>query len=385
MSLVRAALASERRTASLGNLIDQARGGRTWAGPAVNDESALRLGAVWQCVNFLADLISTLPLDAYRKTGTVRAEVSPTPQIISAPAVSVDRVGFLRQLMTSLLMNGNAYGQVQAVNALGYPTQIELIAPTSVSHFREGATGNQFVRVNGVRHDLWPLGDVWHVAAFQFAGSPVGLSPIGYARQTIGMGLAADEHGARWFGDGAHPTMVVKGKKPIDQATAQIIKQRIMDSVKGREPLAIGDDLDVSPWQMSLADSQFLDAIKANRQTIHGYFFPHLLMSEDTSMTYANVEQRSLDLLTYSVQPWLVRLEEALTALLPKPQYVKFNADAIVRVDAATRYRMHDVAIRGGWRSRNRVRELEDEPPIEGGDEHLWPPYRAFPLESDQQ
>jgi phage portal protein BeeE len=94
-------------------------------------------------------------------------------------------------------------------------------------------------------------------------------------------------------------------------------------------------------------------------------------------VTYANVEARSLDMLTYSVAPWLVRIERSITRLRPRPRYVKFNPDALVRVDLATRYKAHDMAIRGGWASRDERRELEDLPPIPdgSGQEFLWPPY----------
>jgi phage portal protein BeeE len=86
-------------------------------------------------------------------------------------------------------------------------------------------------------------------------------------------------------------------------------------------------------------------------------------------MTYSNVESRAVDLLRYSVDPVLVKLEESLTATLPRPQYVKANRSALLRMTTTDRYKAHSMALADGWRSVNEVRRLEELPPIEGGDE----------------
>jgi phage portal protein BeeE len=80
-------------------------------------------------------------------------------------------------------------------------------------------------------------------------------------------------------------------------------------------------------------------------------------------------------LLTFAVGPWLTRIERSLSRLRPGPRFVKFNADALIRVDLLSRYKAHDLALRGGWKSRDDVRRIEDLPPIPDGDEYLWPPY----------
>jgi HK97 family phage portal protein len=123
-------------------------------------------------------------------------------------------------------------------------------------------------------------------------------------------------------------------------------------------------------------EAQFLETTQANIRTIARYFGvqPELIGADSgNSLTYANVEQRALDFLTFGLRPWLVRLETALSALLSSTTIVKFNAAALVRTDLLTRYQAHESAIRAGWKLRSEVRELEDLPPIAGIDDQDQP------------
>jgi HK97 family phage portal protein len=202
------------------------------------------------------------------------------------------------------------------------------------------------------------------------------MSPIKYGAQTIGLGLAAQKFGSKWFADGKIPAATLESDQQIDEATAKVLKGRISAALDGnREPLVLGAGLKFTPIQISAEESQFLETIKANADDIARFFFRRP-PGEGGQVTYANVEARSLDMLTYSVAPWLVRIEKSLTRLRPRPRYVKFNPDALIRVDLSSRYRAHDMAIRSGWKSRDEVRELEDLPPITDGTggEFLWPP-----------
>jgi phage portal protein BeeE len=85
------------------------------------------------------------------------------------------------------------------------------------------------------------------------------------------------------------------------------------------------------------------------------------------SLTYANVEQRALDFLKFSVQPWLVRLETAIGALLPRGHYVRFNPNALLRSTTAERYQAHKTALEAGFLTVDEVRDLEDLPPLDPG------------------
>lgn len=356
-------------------------GRRVKAGVAVTDETSLALAAVWGCVDLIAELLSTLPVDEYKR--------GPEGELITLghSALTEDPAGdgygfevWCRQLLMSALLRGNGYGWIEAIGTDGWPTQIAMLHPDEITTRVYSSTRADWYR-DGKEVTRWPSGPLWHFAAYTFPGSPIGLSPLRYAAETIGVGIAAQKFGAQWFGDGAHPTSVLESDHEITKDQADTLKRRVVDALNGtREPLVLGLGTKMNPIQVSPEESQFLETIKANADDVASFFFRRP-PGEAGSLTYANVEARSLDLLTYTLNGWMVRVEKALTRLRPRPRFVKFNADALVRVDLTTRYRAHDMAIRAGWESRNDVRHIEDLPPITDGtgDEYLWPPYRVTP------
>lgn len=366
----------EQRNAwdSIAQLID--RGRRTYAGVPVDDDQAMRLGAVWGCVDLLAELVSTLPVDEYRRTNGVSQATS--SRFIEDPAG--DGTGsevWLRQFMTSELLRGNTFGFVTSIDESMWPSAIELLHPDRVTLRRNLQQGPVTWLLDGKEIDRWPAGPLWHVPAYCVAGSPAGMSPITYAAQTIGVGLAAQKFGAQWFGDGAHPTATLESDQYIGEDDAKLLKTRIMAALDGgRAPIVLGQGTKLNPIQVSPEESQFLETMKANADDIARFFFRRP-PGEGGEITYANVEARSIDLLTYTLSGWLVRIERALSRIRPRGRYVKFNADALLRVDTKTRYEAHTMAIRSGMASPDERRSLEDQPPIPSGAgaQYLWPPY----------
>ena len=336
----------------------------------------MQLSAVWGCVDLLSELVSTLPVHEFRDlAGAPVAQSSP---FLEDPAN--DGTGFevwCRQLMVSELLRGNAYGFIKSLASDGWPRTIEILHPDRVTCHVKASGAQPEWRLDNKPISKWPAGPLWHLPAYNSPGSPTGMSPIQYGAQTIGLGLAAVKFGSQWFSDGKIPAATIESEQQITQDQATAIKDRVTNLLDGsREPLVLGAGLSFNPIQINPEESQFLETIKANSDDIARFFFRRP-PGEGGQVTYANVEARSLDMLSYSVAPWLTRVERALTRLRPRPRYVKFNADAFVRVDLMTRYKAHDLAIRSGWKSRDEVRELEDHQPISDGSggEYLWPPY----------
>lgn len=367
----------ERRALdTLGEVLDRARGGPTWAGASVNDESAMRLGAVWSPVNLLAEIICTMPVHQYTTRNGEAEEIDLAP-IVANPSAITDVVSWKRQVVVSWLLRGNAYGIQTGTAKNGWPTRIEVAHPDWIGAYQRRRLGPVDWYLNGKPLDA---AEMWHAPAFTVPGVPIGLSPIQYARQTIGLGLGASEFAARFFGDGGHPTVMLKTDRKVDQPEAEIIKQRYIDATRGnREPFVAGLGLDATTIQVTAEESQFLATIAANRRDIAAIFLPHLILSEAGTMTYTNVESRSLDLLVFDVQPWLYRFEKWWSSMLPRPQYVKFNADALVRTTLKERYEAHAVAIETGFENVDEVREVEDKPKLPNGQgqQFLWPPAAA--------
>jgi HK97 family phage portal protein len=192
---------------------------------------------------------------------------------------------------------------------------------------------------------------MWHVPAFTMPGSFVGLSPVAYAKQAISLGLAAEKFGAQYFGEGGVPSAILSTEQPVTQEQADTIKGRFMNAVKGRrEPAVLGggvkyEAISVAPNESQMLETQMFSAEQVCR--IYGVA-PEMVgvASKGSTVTYANRDQRVADFLAFGLGPWLNRIEEALSALLPQPMRAKFNTGAILRADVKTRYEMYDLAAR---------------------------------------
>lgn len=374
----------ENRTASMDALLSvfgQRYGSPSFAGPVVTPDSAMQHATVWACVGLIADTISTFTFDAWRESDGELSKVRP-PQIVSEPSTYVDPTDWRRQILVSWLLRGNAYGLVQERDSRGIATRIDIIHPDLVTVMRMSPLlGPWRFMVMGKQMDLYPLGDLFHVPAYTVPGSPLGLSSIGYARNAIGLGLGAEEFAARFFGDGAHPTSIITTDNEVSKEQAEVVKDRVMQAVKGRrEPAVLGAGMKWQSVQIAPEESQFLETIRANRLTIAQFFglasAAELVGADGSaSMTYSNVTQRSLNLLTYGLRPWIVRLQNIYDLLTPSTLRVRANVDDLLQVDPKTRADIQSEQVRAGLRTQNEVRLDDHRPPLDGGDRLAWPPY----------
>jgi HK97 family phage portal protein len=364
MGLFRRRRLEQRELVSLQQLLSDAN--MTVSGESVTPDSAMRLSAVWSCVKLLADTVSTLPVDVYR-----RGEREPitTPSILLEPAADQPLHEWLYGVMVSLLLRGNCYGLVTARSgATMLPAQVEVLRPDDVGvNVDEG--GRVVYRFLGREIDR---ADMWHVRAFTMPGAVLGRSPIESAKQSIGLGLAAEKFGALFFGDGATPSGVLTTK---DRLTVPQVKE-LAEAWKGahnkrRTPAVLSGDLTWQAITVAPEESQFIETMKFNVAQIARIFGvpPELIGAESgQSLTYSNLESRLLHYLKLSLNPWLTRLEAALGRLLPSTMTVKFNTGGLLRADTKTRYEAHAIALKAGFLTVNEVRELEDRPPLPGGD-----------------
>ena len=215
--------------------------------------------------------------------------------------------------------------------------------------------------------------------SYTVPGTPVGLSPIDYARQTIGVGLSAEEYAARFYGDSAVPSGVLHTDQSLTGEQAIAMKARFNEAVKGRREVAVlGSGMSFSPISVSSSESQWLETSKVTATRIARIFGvpPEMIGAESgSSMTYANVESRFINLLTLAGRPWIARLEHAISNLLPGRLIVRADIDELLRTDTQTRVNVQTQRIRSGLRSVNEERAIDNLPPIDGGDVFLWPPF----------
>ncbi|MEU6702542.1 phage portal protein [Streptomyces wuyuanensis] len=336
-------------------------------------EASLQMVAVWAAVDLVASLESTLPLDVYEGEGAARRPVE-KPKVLTDPGGDGYGAGdWTYQYRLSTLLRGNTYGRVGGRDRLGNPTQVVLYHPDEVQGWRDEKTGLPQWRVNGQKVEA---DEMWHQRAYTVPGRLLGLSPVQHHAMTVGQGLAAARFGQQWFEDGAHPSGMLTSESGLDFDKAKTAKERFMAALRGsREPVVLGQGWKFQAIQVAANESQFLETQRyssAQCARIYGPGMPEILGYETGgSMTYANVEQRSLDLLTYALDRWLVRGERMWTSLLPPGQYAKYNRAALARTDLLTRYRAHAIALRNQFKVANEVRDDEDMQPVDWGDAPL--------------
>ena len=355
--------------------------GRTSSGQSVTTNTAMQHGAMWASAHLLSSIVSNLPVDVFRGAGQTKTPVSPQPRFVSSPSLIVTRREWIYQSMMAMLLRGNAVGYVMERDSLQRPQVAEWLDPDTLTIKQESALhrptyaiGSKPVAAN----------DMIHMRAFLRPGSAVGMSVIEYHAEKIGVGLAAEKFGGQFYGGGGHPTGLFQNKtQKIDPAKASQIQERILSVMKGRrEPLVLGSDWDYKPLQVSPSESAFLESQGYTDAQIARLFGPGVaevlgFTQSGSSLTYSNRVDRSLDLLTYTVMPWVSRFEDMWTANIAQPQTARMNVSAMLRADPKTQMEMFRTAREIGLYNIDEERGLLDLPPLPDGQGQDYTPLKA--------
>jgi len=308
-----------------------------------------------RCVTLISDQIGSLPVHAERN-----GEMVETPTLLSAPEIDRTRSEFMAALVTSLLVNGNAYLLAGNRNSLGFVNNVVLLDPEAIQVFM--LDGRPQYRTS--RGALNPE-DVLHIRNFTLPGHVVGYGPLDYNRQSIAQALAADQYAAQAFTTGALPDGVLHSENEITSDQAQDLKAAWIASNGGRNrgPAVLSGGVKYSPMSFSSADMELLDSRRYNAEQMCTLFGvpPHLVgvPSDAGSKTYSNVQQDSQFFVRFTLRPLAIKIEEALSTLLPRGQRAVFNFDAVLRADTQTRYDAYETGLRAGFLTIDEVRALE--------------------------
>jgi HK97 family phage portal protein len=358
--------------------------GSTPSGKAVNERTAMQTTAVYACVRILAEAIAGLPLHTYRYKpdgGKEKALDHPIYYLLhSEPNPEMTSFVFRETLMSHLLLWGNAYAQIIR-DGMGRVLALYPLLPnkTTVDRTSSGQLYYQYLTDTGPV--VLKAYEVLHIPGLGFDGL-VGYSPIAMAKNAIGMAIACEEFGASFFANGASPggvlehPGVVKDPKRVRESWNAVYQgsanaHRIAVLEEGMKFQAIG----IPPEQ-----AQFLETRKFQINEIARIFRipPHMIGDLEKS-SFSNIEQQSLEFVKYTLDPWVVRWEQAIqkSLLLPSEKrsyFAKFNVDGLLRGDYQSRMNGYSVARQNGWMSSNDIRELENMnriPAELGGDLYL--------------
>ncbi|MSZ76340.1 MAG: phage portal protein [Actinobacteria bacterium] len=356
------------REASASSLLAERTGlraGRT--SRRVSREAALAHSAVWACRRLRADLISTMPVDVFRKVGGVQVEQTKPPVLVNPGGSTVMLFDeFVYSTQADLDTVGNTVGIILARDGAGLPSVIELADMDTVSFI---GSGRQIQKVR-VGRDEYDYAQIWHEKQYTKAGSPIGMSPIAHAAMTINSYLSAQEFAADWFANATMPGGHLKNTaKKLNREESLRTKASFKASISAGDLWVSGNDWEYKMLSAKASESQFIEERQLSVVEVCRYLgVPGDMIDAESSsgsITYANVTQRNLQLLIMNLGPAIIRRENALSwGLLPRPRYIKLNTAALLRMDLKSRYEGYKLGIDGRWLPPSRILDLENMPPL---------------------
>ena len=366
-------------------------GGST-SGKSVTERSSMQMTAVYSCVRILAEAVAGLPLHLYKYNESGGKERAAENQLYfllhDEPNPEMTSFVFRETLMTHLLLWGNAYAQLIR-NGKGEVIALYPLMPNRMTVDRDNKgrlyyqywRGKDEAKLSRDNIVILQPSDVLHIPGLGFDGL-VGYSPIAMAKNAVGMAIACEEYGAKFFANGATPGGILAHPGIVkDPARVRESWNAVYQGSGNAHRIAVLEEgMKYTPIGISPEQAQFLETRKFQINEIARIFRvpPHMVGDLEKS-SFSNIEQQSLEFVKYTLEPWLVRWEQAMVrSLLSKTEkeqyFIKFNVDGLLRGDYESRMNGYAIGRQNGWLSANDIRELEDMnriPAEQGSDTYL--------------
>ena len=366
--------------------------GPSTSGKLVNEFTAMQTTAVYACVRILAETLAALPLQMYCYTATGKERVYNHPLyhlLHDEPNPEMTSFIFRETLMSHLLIWGNAYAQIIR-DRLGRVQGLYPLRPDKMTVCRDarGQIFYLYTKTSDENPNIKPYGqvalqkeEVLHIPGLGFDGL-VGYSPIAMARNAVGMTMACEEYGASFFANGASPSGVLEHpgvlKDPgrvrdswnaVYRGTGNAHKVAVLEEGMKYQQIGIPPE-----------EAQFLETRKFQLDEIaRVYRIPPHMIGDLEKSSFNNIEQQSMEFVKYTLDPWVIRWEQAMQKALFLPEekkqyFLKFNVNGLMRGDYESRMNGYSIGRQNGWLSANDIREMEDMNPVpdeEGGNLYL--------------
>ena len=366
--------------------------GPSTSGKTVKEFTAMQTTAVYACVRILAETLAALPLQLYRFTPTGKERVYDHPLyhiLHDEPNPEMTSFIFRETLMSHLLIWGNAYAQIIR-DGLGRVMCLYPLRPDKMQVARDagGTIFYLYTKTSDENPNVKPYGqvplkkeEVLHIPGLGFDGL-VGYSPIAMARNAVGMTMACEEYGASFFANGASPSGVLEHPGVLkDPSKVRDSWNAVYRGSNNAHKVAVLEEgMKYQQIGIPPEEAQFLETRKFQLDEIARLYRipPHMIGDLDKS-SFNNIEQQSMEFVKYTLDPWVVRWEQAMqrSLLLPeekKRYFLRFNVNGLMRGDYESRMTGYSIGRQNGWLSANDIREMEDMNPVpaeEGGDLYL--------------
>lgn len=341
----------------------------------VDENTALNLSAVWACTKILSDSLGVLPCTVRQKQErkrVLRTDHPVYPLLHDRPNAYQTPIDFKSYLMKCVLLTGNAF--VLISRERGQVVSLRPIPPHQVLvETRDDGIEYRVTKKSGDQ-DVFKSADILHIKGL---GDGVeGHSVIAHARESIGIGLASDHYGASFFGNSARTSGVLSPKVPLSQEQKEQFKKDLQDQHAGvanvGKTMFLNFELDYKPLSITPDEAQFLQTRQHTVSDICRWFtVPPHMAGDLTRATFSNIEHQGIEFVTFSVLPWVTRLEQEINfKLFTEAErsdgfFSRVNMTALLRGDSKARAEFYQKMHQMGVFSIDDIRELEDLDPLD--------------------
>ena len=358
--------------------------GSSGSGKSVTAQSAIQLTTVYACVRVIAETIASLPFNVYEQTdgGSVKAKDHPLQRLLhDEPNPEMTSFVWRETMLAHLLLWGNSYSQIIRTGRNGIVGLYPLLPDhMTVDRNSKGVLTYTYVTSDGKTVLLDP-DDVLHIPGLGFDGV-VGYSPIALEKNAVGLGIAAEEYGSKFFQNGARPSGVLTHPNTVKdpKRLRESWNAAYGGSGNSGKVAVLEEAMTFTPISMPNNEAQFLETRKFQVAEIcRIYRVPPHLVGDLEHATFSNIEHQGISFAVHTIRPWLVRIEQSINrALFSDTEkgrfFLQFNIDCLLRGDYKSRMEGYAIARQNGWMSANDIRELENLNPLpeeEGGNAYL--------------
>jgi len=345
----------------------------------VDQQSALTSTAVFACVTLISDTISTLPVDAFIRRDGIKRPYRPRPAWVTQPDAMINSVSFWQQAMISLLIDGNAFVRIFRDPNNGEVINLMVLDPLKVQISRT-TLGQKRYAYTGENGPL-STDDVLHITGSLLQPGQIRANSIvDKLKETIGLDIAVQSFAARFFGQGTLMSGIIETPQTLTADQAKNMSDSMDRMHRGYKRAhktgVLSGGATFKPIQVANDQAQMLDSRRFGVEDIARAFRVPVNMiglAEKGASGYNSIEQNNIAFVTHTLRPWIARLEDAFSRLLPDRAFISFNTDELLRGDYTTRITGYASALMNGWMSINEVRGKEDMSPITAGDNNRVP------------
>jgi len=362
-------------------------GSQSLSGENVTEQTALTYSAVWNAVSLISGTIGALPLHLMQRKGKTKQIVDDRRlyRVMHDQANPyMTAMAFRECLMAHVLTWGNGYAE-KVINGYGEVIELWPITPNRVTPFMQDGVLVYRITMPTGPNVILPRENILHVPGLGFDGFQ-GYSVIAMARKSLGLSMAMETFGSKFFGNGTNPSMVVShpGQLKDPKAMREALSAVYAGLGQSHRMMLLEDGMKVEKYGIPPNDCQFLESRQFQIPEVARWFnLPPHKLKDLTRSSFSNIESEQISFVTDSILPWLVRLEANYNMQLLTPSdkslsgygrlYFKHIVEGLLRGDATSRAAFYTVMLDKGVFSINEVREKEDMDPVPGGDIHLVP------------